>query len=115
MCDSAAAGACPLYFGNSIKVHWGLSDPSKFAGVSSEQELAFLACINEIRARVKSLNEIASKHLEKRELKIALAAIGAYELRANKSVKIDKILFFVFKLKRKEEQYKVASKSKPIG
>jgi arsenate reductase (thioredoxin) len=29
LCDSAFGEACPSYFKNSLKIHWGLQDPSK--------------------------------------------------------------------------------------
>ena len=75
VCDSAAGETCPVYFGKSLKVHWGLSDPSKLEGESSEA--AFLACIDEIVARVEKLNEIAAKNLDRDALRSELAAIGA--------------------------------------
>ena len=52
VCDSAAGEACPLWFGNSIKVHWGLADPSKLTGSEDEIAAAFLDTITEIKRRV---------------------------------------------------------------
>ena len=78
VCDSAAGEACPLYFSNSLKVHWGLSDPSKVAGDESDIEQAFLACIDEIANRVNKLKGIAAKGLDKTALKAALTAIGVH-------------------------------------
>lgn len=77
VCDSAANETCPVYFGNSLKVHWGLSDPSKVAGDESEIENAFLVCIDEIVKRVHKLKDIAERDLNKTDLKAALAAAGA--------------------------------------
>ena len=78
VCDAAAGEACPLYFGKSLKVHWGLSDPSKIEGDALEIETAFLACINEIVERVKKLQDIAAKNLDVDSLKVALSDIGAH-------------------------------------
>lgn len=78
VCDSAANETCPVYFSDSIKVHWGLADPSKIIGDNAAQEQAFLATINEITTRVQKLTSIASKNLNKTELKVALADIGAH-------------------------------------
>lgn len=75
VCDSAAGETCPVYFGNSIKVHWGLSDPSKIEGEGCES--AFLACMAEIENRVEKLNKIAAKNVDRDALSIELAAIGA--------------------------------------
>ena len=78
VCDSAAGEACPIYFGNSVKVHWGLSDPSKTVGTKQEIEAAFIACINEIAQRVEKLKLLAARNLAKVELKQALASMGAH-------------------------------------
>jgi arsenate reductase len=78
VCDSAADEACPIYFGNSVKVHWGLSDPSKTVGTEQEIEAAFIACINEIAQRVEKLKLLAARNLPRVELKQALASMGAH-------------------------------------
>jgi arsenate reductase len=66
-----------VYFGNSLQVHWGLSDPSKVAGDEPEIEKAFLACIDEIVKRVHKLKDIAAQDLDNIQLKAALSAAGA--------------------------------------
>lgn len=61
LCDSAAAEACPVWFGKAIKVHWGLADPSKVQG---DQELiakAFRDTIRRIGKRVDDLAAIAGR------------------------------------------------------
>lgn len=78
VCDSAAGETCPLYFDDSLKVHWGLSDPSKVAGDDAAIEQAFLTCIEQIVNRVNQLKILAAKGLDKTELKAALAALGAH-------------------------------------
>lgn len=77
VCDSAAGETCPVYFGNSLKVHWGLSDPSKVEGSEAEIEDAFKTCIQEITERVEQLKKIAQQNLDSTNLKHSLAAIGA--------------------------------------
>ncbi|SHF16626.1 arsenate reductase ArsC [Vibrio gazogenes] len=77
VCDSAAGEACPVWFGNSVKVHWGLADPSKIEGSETEKALGFRACIAEITARVNQLLPIAEKTLAPAELKAELAKLGA--------------------------------------
>ncbi|WJG10426.1 arsenate reductase ArsC [Aliiglaciecola sp. LCG003] len=77
VCDSAAGETCPLYFTQSIKVHWGLSDPSKITGTDEQKHQAFLACISEIAARVEDLKAIANKQLKGDALRTALAEVGA--------------------------------------
>ncbi len=78
VCDSAAGEACPLYFGKSLKVHWGLSDPSKIEGSEAELEQAFMACIDEIERRVDQLIELAKGRPSPESLRAALAALGAH-------------------------------------
>ena len=59
VCDSAAGESCPLWFGQAIKVHWGLEDPSKVEGTPAQQAQAFQRCIELIQARVQPLKTIA--------------------------------------------------------
>lgn len=78
VCDSAANETCPVYFGDSVQVHWGLSDPSKIEGDTETQALAFMACIDEITTRVNQIKNIALKKPNQAELRSALAALGAF-------------------------------------
>ncbi|MBY6212408.1 arsenate reductase ArsC [Microbulbifer agarilyticus] len=57
VCDSAAGESCPVWFGNSAKVHWGLEDPSKLEGSEEEIERAFNHTIDIIQQRVEQMLE----------------------------------------------------------
>lgn len=59
VCDSAAGEACPVWFGNTIKLHWGLSDPSKLEGTEEQLADAFNLTIDIIEHRVEKLIQIA--------------------------------------------------------
>ena len=77
VCDSAAGESCPVYFGKSLKVHWGLEDPSKLEGTEEEKAKAFNTTIDIIEKRVAALAELAEKNLDKAALKEALSTLGA--------------------------------------
>lgn len=53
VCDSAANESCPVWFGDSVKLHWGLQDPSKLEADSDMIADAFRATIKEITARLE--------------------------------------------------------------
>lgn len=77
VCDSATGESCPLYFGKSLKMHWGLTDPSKVEGTDAQKEAAFLACITKIETRAEQLKHLATEALDKSALKERLNALGA--------------------------------------
>ncbi|OOV85985.1 arsenate reductase ArsC [Oceanospirillum linum] len=77
VCDSAAREACPVWFGDAVKVHWGLADPSRVEGRDEEKATAFRACIAEITARVNKLLLLADKGLTGEALKAGLIDLGA--------------------------------------
>jgi len=77
VCDSAAGETCPVWFGKSIKVHWGLTDPSKIDGSEEEKAQAFRDTIAEIQQRVTELLALADKQLSQEELRPALNKLGA--------------------------------------
>lgn len=77
VCDSAAGESCPVWFGKSVKVHWGLSDPSKLTGSEEDIARAFNDTIAQISARVTDLKTIAEHPFTPESLRASLAKLGA--------------------------------------
>ena len=77
VCDSAADETCPLWFGKSLKVHWGLADPSKLQGSQAHIAEAFRATIEQIKQRVEQLVNLDVDVKDKVAFKAALAHLGA--------------------------------------
>jgi len=75
VCDSAAGEACPVWFGSTLKVHWGLQDPSKLTGSEEEIADAFRQTIAIITQRVEGLIQVAQQ--DKAEWPSHLAKMGA--------------------------------------
>ncbi|MFM2485955.1 arsenate reductase ArsC [Celerinatantimonas yamalensis] len=76
VCDSAASETCPVWFGNTLKVHWGLADPSKLSGSEREVAEAFRQTIAIIEDRVDAL--LALTQLDKTQWPQALRNLGAH-------------------------------------
>ena len=55
VCDSAAEEPCPVWFGDAVKVHWGLADPSALAGSDEDIANAFRQTIQQLSTRINSL------------------------------------------------------------
>lgn len=77
VCDSAAGETCPVYFGKSLKLHWGLEDPSKLEGSEEEKAHAFNNTIDIIESRVAALVELAESKASVDEIKSRLKLLGA--------------------------------------
>ena len=77
VCDSAAGETCPVWFGKSVKVHWGLEDPSKLDGSEEQKAAAFRATIEEIKQRVGALLNMHCDPEDQVTLKKALTLLGA--------------------------------------
>ena len=77
VCDSAAGETCPLWFGKSLKVHWGLADPSKLQGSEAQIAEAFRATIKQIQHRVQQLSNLNIDIKDKAAFKTALTNLGA--------------------------------------
>ncbi len=76
VCDSAAAEACPVWFGNSLQVHWGLPDPSKLQGTEAEVRDAFYRVMSTIEQRVQALLALDLEPLSKAERRTLLDQIA---------------------------------------
>ena len=66
VCDSAAGESCPVWFGKTTKVHWGLVDPSSMTGTEADIESAFMSTIETLTNRIGALiqNDIQGKSAE---------------------------------------------------
>jgi len=49
VCDETSAERCPVFPGNSRRLHWSFTDPSKFQGSDQER----LARVREVKEEIK--------------------------------------------------------------
>lgn len=76
VCDNAANEACPLWFGDSVKVHWGLPDPSKLIASEDAIKAEFFAVMDTIERRAKAMLALDLSTLSANELSSALNKIA---------------------------------------
>ncbi len=81
LCDSAAQEACPIWFGESVQIHWGLSDPSVVdasAGEDNEesQRASFNRTISILENRIQALLESGVKASDSEALRTTLSQIA---------------------------------------
>lgn len=74
VCDSAAGEQCPLWLGQSVKVHWGLPDPSRVED-SDRRELAFTGVLSTIEQRLQQLLQNGDDSKRGAELRTVLEAL----------------------------------------
>lgn len=77
VCDSAAKEACPVWFGQTLNLHWGLSDPSKLDGSENEVADAFRQTIAEITKRTNALLKLPLAELDQSQLQGEMEKLGA--------------------------------------
>ncbi len=79
VCDSAAAEACPVFFGGNgqpVKVHWGYPDPSNAEGGDDGQRRAFELTRQALGYRMLQLLALPLESMGKTELQQALVDIA---------------------------------------
>ena len=59
VCDRAAGESCPLWFDDSIRLHWGLADPSAASGSEADIEQAFEACSDTLSNKIQGLKKVS--------------------------------------------------------
>jgi len=74
VCDAAAQEPCPVWFGKSVQVHWGLPDPSK--APQPDQPTAFRLTIAEIERRTDQLLALPFEQMRENALASELARIA---------------------------------------
>jgi arsenate reductase len=68
VCDRAAGEACPLWLGDTPRVHWGLPDPSHLPGSDSERSAAFRRAMQTLERRAKALGVRARPDMNANEM-----------------------------------------------
>jgi arsenate reductase (thioredoxin) len=80
VCDSAAAEACPVFFGGTggapAKVHWGYPDPSNAEGGDEGKRRAFELTRQALAYRMLQLLALPLATMDRRALQAALETIG---------------------------------------
>ncbi|WP_250633534.1 arsenate reductase ArsC [Pinirhizobacter soli] len=77
VCDSAASEACPVFFGDFVRTHWGLPDPAAVQGSDADKRAAFAQAHAVIKARLLAfLTLSAETWADRGALKVALDRIG---------------------------------------
>lgn len=76
VCDSAAGETCPVWMGTTLKVHWGLPDPSKGHANEQEEVEAFAHVINALEKRINTLLEKDFEQMDSDQLKTELLQLG---------------------------------------
>lgn len=70
VCDNAAKEACPMWLGDAIKIHWGLTDPTSEAIAEENRQANFDKVIKTLEKRIEKLTEYDLDALSKDEFKI---------------------------------------------
>lgn len=80
VCDSAAAEACPVFFGGEAgqpaKVHWSYPDPGHTAGDDEARRRAFELTRQAIAYRMLQLLALPLERMDRQSLQDALVDIG---------------------------------------
>ncbi len=72
LCDQAANEVCPVYFDDSLKINWGLADPSKDCKNEIEN---FDTLINILIKRTEKLLQQDFENMSREQLKILFEKI----------------------------------------
>jgi arsenate reductase len=77
VCDNAAGEVCPVWPGQPITAHWGISDPATVAGLEEDRRRAFLRAFTELSTRINLLLALPIDKLDRLALTERLEQIGA--------------------------------------
>lgn len=68
VCDSAAGESCPVWLGDTPKLHWGLPDPAHATGTDEQIAAAFEATYQQLERRLKALFAVSLDELNQKGL-----------------------------------------------
>ncbi|MGE0667938.1 MAG: arsenate reductase ArsC [Sphingomonadales bacterium] len=76
VCDNAANEVCPVWPGQPMSAHWGISDPAAVDGTDAPAHLAFAEAYRQLHNRISIFVSLPMKALDKVALQKRLDEIG---------------------------------------
>lgn len=76
VCDNAAGEVCPVWPGQPMTAHWGISDPAAVQGSDDAKRRAFLKAFSELSARINLFMSLPIGKLDRLVLQKKLDEIG---------------------------------------
>jgi arsenate reductase (thioredoxin) len=76
VCDQAAGEVCPVWPGNPVTAHWGVSDPAAVPDTEGEQRRAFREAFVVLESRIKLLVALLIEKLDRMAIKHRVDEIG---------------------------------------
>jgi arsenate reductase (thioredoxin) len=76
ICDNAAKETCPVWPGQPMTAHWGISDPAAAKGNEAQVNLAFADAFRMLTHRISIFVNLPLRSLDQLSLKERLDAIG---------------------------------------
>jgi len=74
VCDRAAGEACPLWLGDTLRIHWGLPDPSH--APEAERPQLFQQVADILTVRIQALLDANPEQLTSEQLQILMQNLG---------------------------------------
>ena len=79
VCDNAASEVCPVWPGQPMTAHWGVSDPAEAKGTPAEIALAFKDVYRMLHRRMEIFVALPIRSLDQLSLQSKLREIGRME------------------------------------
>jgi protein-tyrosine-phosphatase len=76
VCDNAASEVCPVWPGQPMTAHWGVSDPAAVEGPETERRLAFADAYRQLNNRISIFTSLPLSSLDRLSLQQRLDEIG---------------------------------------
>lgn len=76
VCDNAAGEVCPVWPGQPMTAHWGISDPAAYEGTEENRRKAFQDAARVLKRRLELFLSLPIDRLDAMSLQTELRAIG---------------------------------------
>jgi arsenate reductase len=79
VCDNAAGEMCPIWPGQPIRAHWGITDPATVEGTQAEIERAFKDAFWQMHRRITLFGSLRLHEMDRFRLEKTAQSIGAMD------------------------------------